>query len=34
MTLDVRLPAHGWTPRPHQLKLWKYLQAGGTRHAQ
>ena len=31
MTLDVRLPAHGWTPRPHQLKLWKYLQAGGTR---
>ena len=31
MTIDIRLPAGDWGPRDHQLKLWKYLQAGGKR---
>jgi hypothetical protein len=31
MTIDITLPANGWTPRPHQIELWKYLQAGGKR---
>jgi hypothetical protein len=29
--IDITLPHNGWTPRPHQLALWKYLQAGGKR---
>ena len=29
--IDVRLPHAEWTPRPHQIELWRYLQAGGTR---
>lgn len=29
--LKLRLPHAEWTPRPHQIELWKYLQAGGTR---
>jgi hypothetical protein len=31
VTIDIRLPAGEWGPRDHQLKLWKYLQAGGKR---
>ena len=31
MTIKIRLPANDWEPRPHQLKLWKYLQGGGKR---
>lgn len=27
----LRLPNGGWTPRPHQLKLWTYLEQGGKR---
>jgi len=29
--LRVSLPNNGWTPRPHQIELWKYLRAGGKR---
>jgi phage terminase large subunit len=29
--VQIELPANGWTPRPHQVKLWKYLEGGGTR---
>ena len=25
------LPFNGWLPRPHQQKLWEYLQSGGKR---
>ena len=28
---EIVLPAHGWRPRPHQMRLWSYLQKGGTR---
>jgi phage terminase large subunit len=28
-----RIPAHGWTPRPHQYNAWEYLQRGG-KHAE
>jgi len=31
MGIDVSLPHGGWLPRPHQLALWEYLQAGGKR---
>ena len=31
MTIDIRLPAHDWTPRPHQMALWRYLNNGGKR---
>jgi hypothetical protein len=31
MTIDIRLPANDWTPRPHQMALWKYLIEGGRR---
>ena len=27
----VILPANGWTPRPYQLGIWKYLEDGGKR---
>ena len=27
----VHLPHQGWQPRPHQKKLWNYLQRGGKR---
>lgn len=27
----VRLPFNGWAPRPHQRKLFKYMQDGGKR---
>ena len=26
-----KLPHNDWTPRPHQMPLWRYLQDGGTR---
>jgi hypothetical protein len=29
--LDITLPFNGWTPRPHQMKLWNYLRSGGKR---
>ena len=29
--INIRLPHNEWTPRPHQIELWKYLQAGGKR---
>ena len=29
--LDLQLPHNGWRPRPHQVKLWRYLQRGGKR---
>ena len=28
---DITLPFNGWTPRPHQMALWKYLREGGKR---
>lgn len=28
---DIALPYGKWRPRPHQLRLWKYLQRGGKR---
>jgi hypothetical protein len=28
---DVDLPSRRWQPRPHQLKLWRYLMRGGKR---
>jgi hypothetical protein len=28
---EFDVPYNGWTPRPHQIELWKYLQAGGQR---
>ena len=27
----VRLPYNGWAPRPHQRKLFKFMQDGGKR---
>lgn len=27
----IRLPNNGWTPRPDQMRLWSFLQGGGTR---
>lgn len=32
MPARIVLPANGWRPRPHQEKLWRYLEGGG-RHA-
>ena len=29
--VSVRVPHNEWPPRPHQQKLWGYLQAGGKR---
>jgi hypothetical protein len=29
--IDIELPHNGWMPRPHQMALWQYLQAGGER---
>jgi hypothetical protein len=29
--ISVRVPYNSWLPRPHQQKLWEYLQAGGKR---
>jgi phage terminase large subunit len=29
--IDIVLPHDGWLPRPHQLRLWRYLQGGGKR---
>ena len=29
--ISVELPYNGWTPRPHQIELWKHLRAGGKR---
>lgn len=26
---EIVLPAHGWKPRPHQRKIWSYLEGGG-----
>lgn len=31
MTIDISLPANGWMPRPHQMRLWEHLQGGGKR---
>jgi len=31
VTIDIGLPYNGWEPRPHQSRLWEYLQAGGKR---
>lgn len=28
---EIVLPHRGWRPRPHQAKLWDYLQLGGKR---
>ena len=28
---EVTVPANGWVPRPHQMKLWRYLYEGGKR---
>jgi hypothetical protein len=30
-TISVTVPHIGWSPRPHQQKLWEFLQAGGKR---
>ena len=30
---DIDLPHNGWMPRPHQIKLWKFLQQGGGKRA-
>lgn len=27
----VTIPANGWRPRRHQMKLWGYLENGGKR---
>ena len=29
--MDMDMPHNGWTPRPHQIELWKYLDQGGKR---
>jgi len=29
--IRVRLPNNEWTPRPHQMNLWKHLRNGGKR---
>jgi hypothetical protein len=29
--ISVKVPMNGWLPRPHQQKLWEFLQAGGKR---
>ena len=29
--IKLRLPHNEWTPRPHQIGLWRYLQDGGRR---
>jgi hypothetical protein len=29
--IEVALPANGWLPRDHQMRLWRYLQDGGRR---
>jgi len=29
--IKLRLPHNEWTPRPHQIGLWRYLQDGGKR---
>jgi phage terminase large subunit len=29
MTIELSLPFNGWTPRPHQMRLWDYLRRGG-----
>lgn len=29
--VEIALPYGKWRPRPHQLRLWKYLQRGGKR---
>jgi phage terminase large subunit len=29
--MRIRLPANGWTPRPYQMGLWRYLEHGGKR---
>jgi len=31
MSTDIVIPHNQWTPRPHQMKLWRYLHEGGTR---
>jgi phage terminase large subunit len=28
---DISVPQRGWEPRPHQQRLWNYLQRGGKR---
>ena len=28
---SIRLPYNEWTPRPHQIELWKHLRNGGKR---
>jgi phage terminase large subunit len=28
---DIALPAGGWNPRPHQIRLWRHLMEGGKR---
>ena len=30
-TISLKVPHNGWLPRPHQNKLWEYLQFGGKR---
>lgn len=29
--IKIPIPHNGWLPRPHQQKLWEFLQAGGKR---
>ena len=29
--VSLKVPHNGWLPRPHQNKLWEFLQAGGKR---
>jgi len=31
MSIDITVPHNGWTPRPHQMALWRYLHEGGKR---
>ena len=31
MSIDITLPHNGWTPRPHQMPLWRFLRDGGKR---
>ena len=31
MLTDITLPYNQWTPRPHQMALWRYLRDGGKR---